>query len=174
MIQIIPKPEKKPLTPERIFSFFSLIIFLFSLFLFFYLTIQEKKAHQEIATFEEKISNLKTPEIKSLEDEISNLQKKISAFSKIIEDHSFPSQFFSILEKNTHSEVYFSDIKLDLKNPKCILSGQASNFSVLAQQLYILQNIQFFQTKLSKISLSKEGKVDFELEIVFDKNILKK
>jgi cell division protein FtsL len=172
MIQIIPKPEKL-ISPEKIFLIFSIFIFLLSLLLFFYLFDSEKKLKKEISNFEEKISASKTEEIKSLEKEILRYQREISDFSKIIETHVFPSKFFQILEKNTHPKVYFSRFDFDLANSKCTLSGTAQDFYTLGQQFDIFKNNRSFQTKLSKISFGKEGKVDFEFEIIFQKEMLK-
>jgi hypothetical protein len=173
MIQIIPKPEKKPITSETIFLIFSVLVFSLSLFLFLYLFNLEKKLEKEISIFEEKILSSRTDEIKSLEKEASKYQREISDFSKIIEERLLPSKFFPILEKSTHPKVYFSNFDLDLANSKCILSGTAQDFYTLGQQLDIFRKNQSFQTKLSKISFGKEGKVDFEFEITFQKEMLK-
>lgn len=174
MIQIIPKPERKPFILERIFLFFSVIILIFSLFSFFYLKNLEKKLKEELKNWEEKIFISKTSEILSLEKEILNYQQKISDFSKILKELPFPSRFFEILEKNTLSQIYFSRIDLDLMNSKCLLAGEVLDFYSLGQQFEIFKNLKSFQTKLSKITFGKEGKVEFEFEIIFEKNILKR
>lgn len=174
MIQIIPKPEKKVLTLEIIFLFISIFILIASLLTFLYLTMAEKNINQEITTWDEKISNLESPEILALENKILQYQQKISDFSTIIGEHLFPSQFFSFLEKNTHPNVYFSEIKLDLLKSECFLLGKTQSFYTLSQQLQILKSNESFQTNLSRVSISKEGNIEFGLEIIFDKNILKK
>jgi hypothetical protein len=173
MVQIIPKREKKPLSFRTIFSAFSIFIFFFSLLLFLYLLISEKGLKKEIAALDEKIFSSKTEEMKSMEEKVQQYQREISDFSKIISERLLPSKFFQFLEKNTHPKVYFSKFSLDLTNSKCLLSGTAQDFYTLGQQFEIFKSNQSIQTKLSKISLGKEGNVDFEFEITFQKDLLK-
>jgi hypothetical protein len=173
MVQIIPKVEKKPLNLQIIFLIFSIAVLFFSFFLFIYFKISEKGTNEEIAILNEKISSLKTPEIDSLEKEVLKYQDKISNFSKILGGHLFSSKFFPALEENTLKKISFSRINLDFKNSKCILSGKAPDFYTLQQQLDIFKGVKSFQTNLSRIFLGKEGTVEFEFEIIFDKSIVK-
>jgi hypothetical protein len=62
---------------------------------------------------------------------------------------------------------------LDFENSTILLSGQSPNFSLLAQQLEILKEDPSLKAQLKEINLGKEGKIDFTIEITFDKNILK-
>jgi hypothetical protein len=172
-MEIIPKPKRKIPSLETIFLYFSILIFIFSIFASFYFWFQEKSKKKGISQIEEKISVLKTPEIKKVEEEVLKYQNKISDFSNLIKDHPFYSKIFPYLEQKTHKQIYFSRMDLDFENSTISLSGQSPNFSVLAQQLEVFKEDPSFQTQLKEVTLGKEGKVDFKIEITFDKNILK-
>ena len=172
-MEIIPKPKKKLPSLETIFLYFSILIFILSISFSLYLWLKEKSIKREISQIEEKILALKTPEMKKAEEEILKYQQKISHFSKLIKEHFYYSKLFPYLEQRTHKKIYFSKMDLDFENSTLLLSGESPNFSVLAQQLEILKKDPFLKAQLKKLNLGKEGNVDFEIEINFDKKILK-
>jgi hypothetical protein len=171
-MEIIPKPKRKIPSLETIFLYFSILVFIFSIFASFYFWFEEKSKRKEISQIEEKISILKTPEIKKKEEEVLKYQKKISDFSNLIKEHLFYSKIFPYLEQKTHKQIYFSSMDLDFENSTISLSGQSPSFSILAQQLEVFKEGPF-KAQLKEITLGKEGKVDFKIEITFDKSILK-
>jgi len=172
-MEIIPKPKRKLPSLETIFLYFSILIFILSIFLSFYLWLKEQSKKREISQIEEKILSLKTPQIKKAEEEILKYQQKISHFSELIKNHLYYSKLFPYLEQRTHKKIRFSKMDLDFENSTLLLSGESPNFSVLAQQLEILKQDPFLKTQLKEVNLGKEGNVDFKIEIKFDKKILK-
>ena len=172
-MEIIPKPKRKLPSPEIIFLYFSILIFICAIFTSFYFWFEEKSKRNEISQLEEKILALKTPEIKKEEEEVLKYQEKISHFSELIKDHLSYSKIFPYLEQKTHKQIYFSKMDLDLESSTLLLSGESPNFSVLAQQLEIFKNDPFLKSQLKELGLEKEGKVNFKIEINFDKTILK-
>jgi hypothetical protein len=172
-MEIIPKPKRKLPSPEILFLYFSISIFLILALFFFRLWSLEKSKTKELSQIEEKISTLKSSP-KSLEEEVVlKYYRKIPAFSNLIKDFFFPSRIFSYLEKNTHKRVYFKSAEIDFENSKIFLSGQSPDFSSLAQQLEILRKGPFSKVDLKEVSLGKEGKAEFKIEINFEKDILK-
>jgi hypothetical protein len=172
-MEIIPKPKRKLPSPETFLLYFSILIFICSVFTSFYLFYQEKLKKKEISQIEGKILTLKTSEIKKAEEEVLKYQNKILDFSNLIKDHLFYSKIFSFLEQKTHKQIYFSRMDLDFENSTLLLSGQSPNFSVLAQQLEVFKEDPFVKAQLKELNLGKEGRVDFKIEINFDKSILK-
>jgi len=172
-MEIIPKPKRKLPSLETFLLYFSILIFICTVFASFYLFYQEKTKKKEISQIEEKISVLEASEIKNAENEVLKYQEKISHFSDLIKEHLFYSKIFPYLEQKTLKKIYFSRMDLDFENSTILLSGQSSNFSVLAQQLEILKEDPSLKAQLKEINLGKEGKVNFTIEITFDKNILK-
>lgn len=174
MIEIIPKKESEVLKAEKIFLVLSVLIFILSLSLFGWLFFAEKNEKNNISEIEKTIGEKKNQEVISLEKEVFHFQKKISDFSKVLKEHYFYSLIFPILEKNTHPQVYFSKTDIDFSQAKITFSGKTENFVTLFQQQKILKENPIFKSiNLGKISLDKENKVNFEVEILFDKEILK-
>jgi len=172
-MEIIPKPKGKIPPLEKIFLYFSIFVFLCTVFSFFYLKHLENSKRKEISQLEEKISQLKTPQIQNAEKEILKYQKKISYFSELIKDYLFYSKIFPYLEERIHKKIYFSEIDFDFENSKILLLGESPDFYTLGEQMEIFKNTPSFQPQLKEFKLGKEGKVDFKIEIVFQKDILK-
>jgi hypothetical protein len=172
-MEIIPKPKRKLPSLETIFLYFSFLIFLFSILFSLYLLVQEKSKKREISKIEEKILALKSPEVKKMEEEVLKYQEKILNFSNLIKDHLFYSKIFPPLEQKTHKQIYFSKMDSDFENSTIFLSGQSPNFFVLAQQLEVFGEDPSLKVELKEVGLGKEGKVNFKIQITFDKNILK-
>jgi hypothetical protein len=172
-MEIIPKPKKREFPLEVIFLYLSIFIFVATVIFSFNLWSKERAKKREISQIEEKISSLKTPEVKKAEEEVLKYQEKILDFSKIIEDHLLLSKIFPYLEQKTHKKIYFSKMDLDSEKSTIFLSGQSPDFYVLAQQLEILKSDPSLKVQLKEANLGKEGKVDFKIEITFDKSILK-
>jgi cell division protein FtsL len=172
-MEIIPRPKRKILHFETILFYFSTIIFILVITASLYFWFQERLKKREISQIENKISALKTPEIKKSEDEVLKYKQKISDFSKLIEGHLFYSKIFPFLEQRTHKQIYFSKMDLDFENGIISLSGEAPNFPILSQQLEILKSDKSLISKLKDINLGRDGKVSFLIQISFSKNILK-
>jgi short subunit fatty acids transporter len=172
-MEIIPKPKRKIPSLETIFLYFSILIFVCSLIVSFYFSLKEKSKKREISQIEEKILAVKTPEIKEKEEEVLKYQRKILNFSNLTKDYLFYSKIFPYLEQRIHKQIYFSRMDLDFENSTLSLFGHSPNFAVLAQQIEIFRSDPFLTAQLKEIMLGKEGKVDFKIEVKFDKSILK-
>jgi hypothetical protein len=172
-MEIIPKPKPKAIPLEIIFATVSFLILISVVFVSIYFFFDEKKKKREISQIEEKISALRTPQIKEIEEKVLKYQRKISFFSDLVKNHLHPSKIFPYLEQKTNKNVYFSSFDFDLENSKIILAGETPDFPSLFQQLEIFKEDPHLKTELKEMFLSKEGKVGFKLEISFDKEILK-
>jgi hypothetical protein len=172
-MEIIPKPKRRVIDLGKLFLYFSIFIFLFSVLMSVYFYYVEKKEMLKLQAVEEKISNLRTPEVKEKEEYILKLQRKIYLFSQLIQDYFFPSKFFPYLEGKIHKKIFLSGINLDFENLKFTISGTAPDFSTLYQQLEIFRQDPYLKADLKDIYLGREERVNFTFEIKFEKNILK-
>jgi len=171
-MEIIPKP-KKVLSLEIILLYFSISIFICLSALSLYFLNLENSRKKEIAKIEEKILSLKTPEFKKKEEELLKYQQKISDFSELLKYYLHCSKIFPILEQKTLKEIYFSKMDFDPQKSTILLYGHSPNFYILGQQLEILKEDPSFKVQLKEIHLGKEGKVDFQIEISFNKGAIK-
>lgn len=169
-IEIIPKSKIKEISWVNLVLYFLLIIFLVLLLSYFILDIYQKKLNQELSDLEKAL--IRTDAEKALEDELSIYQKKIEDFGNILNVRQSPLDVFSFLEKTIHPKVWFSNFSFDLEKGTLSLSGQAENPEVIEQQLIIFKKQEMVKNvTLSNFSISKEEKIDFNLQLTFDSPI---
>jgi len=172
-IEIIPK--KKEITPPwqiLIFSI-SIILLLVSILFYFFFSNQEKSYQQKIDEIKTRIEEEKKGEEEKIK-EVSKINDGISTFSKIINDHFFVSDFFEILAKTTHPKVFYKDLDLNPEKNSVSLSGETENFFTLGQQVLLLkENSAIKDVGVSKISKTKEGKVEFHFDLILNPEIFK-
>lgn len=171
-IEIIPKQKLKKITLANIILYLVLVVFLAFFVIYFILNHFFLKTDQELSDIEKNL--IRTSEEKKLEDEIFDYQKKIKDFSLLLSDHRFPVNFFNFLEKINHPKIWLSNFTLDLKNGQATISGQTENFEILGQQILIFKKeVLIKDINLSRVSISKEGKVEFDFQLTFDPKIFK-
>lgn len=169
MVEIIPKPAKKIPSWQNILFYFSVVFLLVSFLSYLILNHFVKVSSQTLDQLEKTLAREKTPSEIALEEEVFGYQKKINAFSQLIKEHLFTSNFFTFSEKICHPKVQISQLNLEPAKGIAILSGQAEDFSVLGQQLLLLkEEPQIADFNLADISIGKKGKVDFTLKLTLN------
>jgi len=173
MVELIPKKREVTLPRGMTVLFYaSWVIFIFVLVAFGILSLLIKKAEDNLQETKATIEKERSPERIQLEAELKEYEKKIKDFSQLVASHFDTRKFFAELEKNTHPNVWFSEISLDFEKFTVKLSGKAESFTALGQQLSILEQAQFFKNvNLSDLSLSKEGEVKFSLDFSFGQEL---
>ncbi len=174
MIEIIPKPAAKlPSSQNILFYFSAVLIFMVILGYFildFYLIGDAERELERL----EKLAKAKTEEEIKLEKELSDYEKKIKDFSILIDQHVFSSVAFEFIEKNTHPKVWFSKFDLNPKEGGVGLLGETENFVTLYQQVQIFKdNSSIKGINLDKIAIGKEGRIDFNLNLILDPDLFK-
>lgn len=174
MIEIIPKPTKKMLPWENIALVSAVLVLTTAILAYAVLIYFNNKSENIIQGIEEEIVKVGAPQDKFAEANVFSRSADIKFFSSIFNESSKTSKIFDFLETVTHPEVWFSKLDFNLKENKASLSGSTENFQTLGQQLAILRNQKFIQTiDLSNIDLNKEGQVEFDFKILFNKDIFK-
>lgn len=182
MIEIVPKPVEEIPFWQRILFPLSLFLLLVTMLSYLLLIYLEKKVPAEIQKLEVEISQSKSPEVTSLEQELKIKQQKIDDFSKIINQRPFPTKFFGFVEGSfsetkkfaslIHPRVQILGFSLNLKDGKLNISGLTENFTTLEQQYLIFQKESLVkEVNLSSFSVGKEGKVNFSFDLSFDPGI---
>ena len=177
-IEIIPKEKtKKSLFASTVF-YIVLVLFLGLLISCVVLNIYGKKMKTELVDIKKSLE--KTQEEKALEEEIfgseNNIgyQQKIKDFNTLFGVHKLPLNLLNLLEENTHPKIWFSKFNLDLEKSLLDMSGFADTFEALGQQALIFKNQDSIKNiNLSRVSLSKEGKINFDLQLTLDPKIFK-
>ena len=174
MVEIIPKkvPELPPWL--NIAFYFSLAILISSILGCFVLGNSLKNNQKTISNLEKSLLEGRSSERINLEKEILKYQRKIEDFSQLLSKHLTITEVFNTLQKNCHPEVWFSRFNLDAKEAKISILGETQNFETLGQQLLIFQNENLIkEVNLDQTLITKEGKIQFNLILSLDPQILK-
>jgi hypothetical protein len=167
---VIPKYSQREPT---FLLYLSVLLLIFSVFSYFLLFGLEKKAEATIKTVEEKLKEKKPEEISLLEGEVQNWERKIKDFTPLLENHKFPSQFFSFFQEKILPQVFIKSFDLDFENLKVELVGETEGFNTLGQQIMVLEKEpKISNLEIENLGLTKDQKVEFKLKFNFDKEIL--
>lgn len=157
------------------FFLFLLIAFILS---YFILNFWQKRLNRELADLTKSLE--KTPAEKALEEKIlgsgikKGYQEKINDFGKLINYYQQPLNFFNFLGENAHPKVRFTKLNLDLDKNIADISGKAADFEALGQQILILEGEKNIKgLNLSKVSIAKEGGIEFKLILGFEPQFFK-
>jgi len=173
-MEIIPKPSKKPSFWLNILFYCSISLFLILIAFYFVLGHLSKNLEMEVQSLERTLALGKTPLEIALEQEVFASQRKINDFSRLVEGRVSATNFFDFLEGICHPKVWFSKINLEPGIAQAKVSGRAESFSVLSQQLLIFKEERLIKkTDLDQIKISKEGGVDFEIELFLSPSVFK-
>ncbi len=172
-IEIISK-KKEVIPPWQILIFaISIILLLASVLFYFFLSNREKKYQAEIGKIQQTLDN----EAKEREErikKISEINDRISNFSKIVQNHFFVSDLFKLISGLTHPKVYYKNFDLSTEKNSLSLSGETENFFILGQQTLLFKESEMIkEIEISKISKTKEGKVEFGLKLILNPEIFK-
>ncbi len=172
-LKIIPRPKIKTSISVNSLFWFSLILSLILITLFFLLEAQiinlrakEKEIEQGL-----ELSSLE----KNLIEKAKVAAENINLFSKLFQEHKYTSKFLDFLKTLSHSYAQFTSLGLNNNTFFATLKGRTKNFQTLGEQILFFQqdkNIENFQ--ISEIGLNREGKVEFKFTFNFSPQLLKK
>ncbi len=169
-----PKTETNKALWVSILLYLSLALFLASVSSYFVFDYYIKKQTKTISEIKAEMKQKGTNEEKKREEILLTKQDKIKDFSKLLDEHQFVSGFFTNFESQwCHPRVWFSRINLNVPDLTAALSGQTDNFETLGQQVLVLRNNKFIKgIDLSNIQMNDVGRIDFNLSIIFDEQVL--
>ena len=171
-IEIIPKQKTKEVSWANIVLYVVLVLLLAFVLSYIFFVFYQQRLQREFRELETALQ--RTPSEKDLEETVLLLKNRIDDSGMLLAQHRLPTRVFDLLEQNTHPRVWFFDVKLNFAIGSLDISGVASNFEVLGQQILIFeQNQSIKQVKVSRVSVGREGDIRFSLQLVFDKNLLK-
>lgn len=174
MLGIIPRAQAKTPTWVKSFLIISLIFLGGSILSLFALNWAQGSARRSIAQTQQEIVNLSTPQNKSLEKTVKVAQKQISGFAGVLKDHIKPSAFFNLLKANTHPGVVLTEFSLKADKAQVKLKGRAQSFQAVGEQILVLQKQSKIRSvSLSDLSLDKNYKIHFTLDLALDPQLLK-
>ncbi|MCJ7786741.1 hypothetical protein MUP06_00800 [Patescibacteria group bacterium] len=172
-IEIIPKKTEAKLPAVNILFYLSLILLIIFALSYFVLGYFQKKSAKTLQDIEDIISQKETS-AKALKEKIFGYQEKIEVVASLLTSHQLSRNFFTRLEDLSCPKVFFSNLDLDVGKSQVSLSGQTESFEALGQQLLIFKKGEFIKdVNLTKVSIGKEGEIEFTIELSFDPQIFK-
>lgn len=172
MVEIIPKKPSKYPSLSNLLFYIALILFLFVVIAFFILNNSIKKSQESLKSLEQDLAKENTTENAALKKEVLDYQGKINDFSKLIDQHLANTEIFPLIEKKSHPKVWFSQATINSRGDTVSLSGYTQSFESLGQQLLIFREEALVKSAaLEKVSIGKEGKIEFNLLLSFDPKI---
>lgn len=102
-------------------------------------------------------------------DQIIALDKKLSSLATVLKEHVISSNTFKLLEENTLPQVRFTSYNLAVDPRKMDLNGEATSYTVLAQQVRFLESLQrsIERVDFGGLSINDAGIVTFKMGITF-------
>ena len=160
--------------PWRLFTF-SLILFLFSVFVFFglkfgyasYLTNQTSVLDKKIQDLGNRVSVEDQARFIGFYSQLANLKK-------ILDRHGFPGNVFNFLEKQTVGEVFYTDADFAATDSGLILKGFAASSEVLVAQLTIFDRSPEVADVFLNQTNADRGGVAFTLTLDFKTDFFQK
>lgn len=172
MAEIIPKKISSLSQKFSILFYVALAFLIFVAALIFILNLLINNSQKTLKELENKLAEAETSQNIALEKEILVRQKKINDFSQVISRHLETTRIFSLIEKNTHPKVWYSQVSLNSEGGAVSLSGVTDSFESLGQQLMILQEEKLIKSLgLEKVAIGREGKIEFGLSVVLDSQV---
>jgi energy-coupling factor transporter transmembrane protein EcfT len=159
--------------PWRLFTF-SLILFLFSVFVFFglkfgyvsYLTSETNALDKKIQDLGNRVSAEDQARFIAFYSQLANLKK-------ILDNHGFSGNIFSFLEKNTLGQVYYNDAGFSGPDGELTLKGFAASSETLVSQLAIFDKApEVAKVVLNQTNTDQRG-VTFALTLTFRADFFK-
>jgi len=174
MVEIIPKETAKLPGWLNNLLFAFLIILLLSLLSYFILNSSVKRASNVLQSLTTTLNELRSQERSAAEREVLKYNNKIGYFFQLLDGHLETAKLFNLIEGSTHPQIWFTKFNLNAAGDKAVFSGKTRNFANLGQQILIFKQSSWASaTELQKVSISKEGNVDFELLVSIKPGILK-
>ena len=172
-IEISPKKKLGIPTWSIIVFGVCLILLIGLLASYFYFGAKIKKITQEIQKKEAEFVYLGEA-IQTEQEKLLSLNQEIEDFGSLISNHRNILDIFEFLEKNSLPNVWFSDFNFSAEEGEVSVSGKTDNLTILEQQAFVLKQQSVVKNlDITKVSINKEGGIDFTLTINFDPVIFK-
>lgn len=129
---------------------------------------------KNIQAVNDRLDDLNHSEIGSKEREVRLLQKKMATYREALDSHNINTSFFSLLEEETHKEVFLRGLDLDAQEEKAIVFGETESFSSLREQLLVWRKQELInEVSLSKTEFNNKGGVDFTVLLSLKEDVFK-
>lgn len=174
MVEIVSSQKPKLILPSwRWPLWFSLTLFFLTVGSFIFLKVYLSKLEADNIVINNQIKAEAAKISVDDENTVIRLNNSLNAFSELIENHSYFSNFFSLLESLTYSRLVFTKVDANKKG-LLQLKGTAQNYTALAKQMVALRsNKDVKSLEVRNINFGTNG-LDFDILMGVDPKIFVK
>lgn len=167
MVQVIPKAAvKREPAIKRILPWLSFLLLVIVVALYFIFSHQVTKTGAALDQAEQELAQVQTEQQLELEKKILTFKMRVDDVIKLLKEKEKISDFFEFLETFVHPNLYFTSLSLTMEGERAALEGTSDDFTTLGQQIFAFEQEPFIEkAKLSNITLSQEGKIEFSIEL---------
>lgn len=160
--------------PWRLLTF-SFVIFFLAILAYFGLSFgYTNYLDSQIATKDQEIKDLTKKISPESQNVFVDFYSRLSNYKNIFESHIYNSKIFPILERITLPTVYYTNVDLNIANRTMVLSGSASDFESLSNQLYEYDKEPLIEIYILNQSRMVEGLINFRATLIFSPKLFEK
>lgn len=164
MTEIIPKETRKIPSLLVYLFYFSLVLLIILIIVYFRINGSIKKNQQILDSLNSDLLFLQSSENLDLEKKVLGYEKKISDFKSLVDAHKINSKAFKFLEDSVHPDISFGSFDFQSEDSKVAVTGTAKTFEALGQQIIIFQREERMQNLvLERISIGQKGEIGFNI-----------
>jgi len=158
---------------EWLFTF-SIVAFILIILAWGGLFLFKKTLVTNAANWREQIGILEKELRPDLLNQLFAISNRLSAAREVLTNHTFSSNVFALLEKNTHPQVFYSSFQYAADTRTITLTAKAGSYRIVADQITIFESDpQVERVSFGGLSLDDKGHVGFKLSVIFKPSLLK-
>ncbi len=127
--------------------------------------------NQEIKKLETSLDELRFEVPEEEQEELIRFFSQVGNIKTVLDKHIITSNFFLVLERNTHASIAFTDMDLSTTERKISLDGVAANYDALVAQMSILESVPEVERIVLDNSQLNAGAVSFRLTLTVDASV---
>lgn len=170
----IASVKKSFVTPgiPKNYLFGSLAFCIFALAIYFIMAGYVKLANSQIENLDREIQDTVTSLSAEEVEKVLALDAQLRGLRKLLPQHVFVSELFSLLENNTSPQVIFSSFKLNTLQRVLNLEGTAPTMSEISIQAAALKKQQYIRDVVLKDVRQGGTGFDFKMEVYFMNDLI--
>lgn len=151
--------------PWRLFLFSSLVL-LAMVILYFGLEFGYKTyLNAQINAKDEKINELARAVSPEENQRFTDFYSQMANLRVLLDEHTFASRLLPLLENNTSKSVYYDSLSFSMKDRRLVLSGIATDYKTLSQQLEAFERNNDIEKVLINESKREGTRVRFRVSL---------
>jgi len=180
-ISLIPKERKERkgllmLIGSKL-GILAMALIILSLLIYGGLTFYKNRLEEDLFLLKTRIEELNQNRDRNFEKEVKSLDQALKNLKIILQNHVYWSNLFSVIEKLVVPQVTFSEFSSKIEKGDSVVSmaGETSGYTYLAKQIRSFEQHSLISgSKVRNISLGTKGGIEFEMDIIFKRGVLKK